>query len=159
MRLQDNGQVIDTQQRDLDETSNKTLGIGWEARKKSGLAFSIEYLNYRNEFTSPTLLSNGEARTDVLQFGAKKYFIDSGVFHPYLGAGVGPGRTDISYSSGGVSNSEEDFAIVLHAALGMELRFDNLSFMLEARHIYFNVDANQYDPTATGVLAGMGFNW
>jgi hypothetical protein len=82
MRLQDNGQVIDTQQRDLDETSNKTLGIGWEARKKSGLAFSIEYLNYRNEFTPPTLLSNGEARTDVLQFGGKKYFIDGGVFHP-----------------------------------------------------------------------------
>jgi hypothetical protein len=41
----------------------------------------------------------------------------------------------------------------------MELRFDNLSFMLEAKHIYFNVDSNQYDPTATGVLAGMGFNW
>jgi hypothetical protein len=159
MRLQDNGQVIDALQRNLDETSNKTLGIGWEARKKNGLAFSIEYLNYRNEFTPPTSPSDGEARTDVLQFSGKKYFIDGGIFHPYMGAGIGPGLTHISYTSGGISFTEDDFALVLHAVLGMELRFDNLSFMLEARHIYFNVDSNQYDPTATGVLAGMGFNW
>jgi len=159
MRLQDNGQVIDTLQRNLDETSNKTIGIGWEARKKNGLAFSIEYLNYRNEFTPPTSPSSGEARTDVLQFSGKKYFIDGGIFHPYIGAGIGPGLTHVSYTSGGISFTEDDFAVVLHAALGMELRFDNLSFMLEAKHIYFNVDSNQYDPTATGVLAGVGFNW
>jgi opacity protein-like surface antigen len=158
MRLQDDGQMIDSQQRTFDDTSYKSIGIGWEARKKNGLAFCIEYLNYRNEFTPP---ADGEAKTHVLQFGAKKYFFDSGVFHPYVGAGVGPGRTNVSYTSSGVSITEEDFAIVLHAALGMELRFDNLSFMLEAKHLYFDVEGggNQYDPTATGLLVGMGFNW
>lgn len=161
MRLQDDGQVIDALQRNLDDTSYKTIGIGWEARKQHGLAFSIEYLNYRNEFTPPASPSTGEAKTHVLQFGAKKYFIDSGVFHPYLGAGIGIGRTNTSYPSGGSSLTDEEFAIVLHAALGMELRFDNLSFTLEAKHFYFDVEGNgnQYDPTATGVLVGMGFNW
>lgn len=159
MRLQNDGQVIDAQLRNFDDTSNKSIGMGWEARKKNGLAFSIEYLNYRNEFTPPASPSNGEARTDVLQFGGKKYFIDGGIFHPYFGAGIGPGRTNVSYTNGGISITEEDFALVLHAALGMELRFDNLSFMLEAKHNYFNVGSNQYDPTATGVLAGVGFNW
>jgi hypothetical protein len=157
LRLQDDTQMIDSLQRTLDDTSYKTIGIGWEAHKKNGVAFTIEYLNYRNEFTTHASPANGEARTEVLQFGGKKYFIDSGIFHPYLGAGIGIGRTDINYTSSGSSN--EDFATVLHAALGIELRFDNLSFMLEAKHIYFNVDANEYDPTATGVLAGMGFNW
>jgi hypothetical protein len=157
LRLQDDTQMLDSLQHTLDDASNKTIGIGWEARKKNGLAFSIEYLNYRNEFTLPASLSTGEARTDVLQFGGKKYFIDSGIFHPFLGAGIGIGHTDINYTSSGSSN--EDVALVLHAVLGMELRFDNLIFMLEAKHIYFNVDSNQYDPTATGVLAGMGFNW
>ena len=161
MRLQDDGQMIDALQRNLDDTSFKTIGIGWEARKKNGLAFSIEYLDYRNEFTPPTSPSSGEARTRTLQFGAKKYFIDSGIFHPYVGAGIGLGRTNINYPSGTQSITEEDVAIVLHAALGMELRVDNLSFMLEAKHLYFDVEGNgnQYDPTATGVLVGMGFNW
>lgn len=161
MRLQDDGQVIDAQQRNLDDTSYKTIGIGWEARKQNGLAFSIEYLDYRNEFTPPASPSTGEARTRTLQFGAKKYFIDSGIFHPYVGAGIGLGRTNISYPSGGQSITEEDVALVLHAALGMELRVDNMSFMLEAKHLYFDVEGNgnQYDPTATGVLVGMGFNW
>jgi len=159
LQLQDTGQVIDSLPRNLDEASNKTIGIGWEVRKKNGLAFNIEYLNYRNEFTPPTSPSTGEARADVLQFSGKKYFIDDGVFHPYIGAGIGPGITKISYTSGGISITEEDYAIVLHAAFGIELRFNNLSFFLEAKHIYFNVDSSQYDPTSTGVLAGMGFNW
>ncbi len=161
MRLQDDGQAIDATMRDLDETSYKTIGIGWEARKQHGLAFSIDYLNYRNEFTPPTSPSRGEAKTQALQFGAKKYFIDSGIFHPYLGAGIGVARTNISYPSGGLSITEEDVGVVLHAALGMELRFDNLSFILEAKHIYFDIESygSQYDPTATGVLFGAGFNW
>lgn len=161
MRLQDDTQIIDTLLRNLDDTSYKTIGIGWEARKQRGLAFSIEYLNYRNEFTPPASPSPGEARAHVLQFGAKKYFIDSGAFHPYFGAGVGIGRTNISYPSGGQSITEEDIAVVLHAALGMELRVDNLSFTLEAKHIYFDLESstNQYDPTATGVLLGVGFSW
>lgn len=159
LRLQDDGQVIDGEVRNFDSTTYKTIGIGWEARLRNGLAFSIEYLTYSNEFTPPTSPSHGDAKTHALQFGAKKYFIEGGVFHPYIGAGIGAGRTKIDYLSSGKSITEEDVAIILHAALGMELRFDNLSFVLEAKHLYFDTEINQYDPTATGLLVGMGFNW
>jgi opacity protein-like surface antigen len=159
LRLQDDNQVVDATSRNFDSTTYKTLGIGWEARTRNGLAFSIEYLTYSNEFTPPASPSHGDAKTHALQFGAKKYFIEGGTFHPYVGAGIGVGRTKIDYLSGGRSITEEDVSIVLHAVLGMELRFDNLSFMLEAKHLYFDTETNQYDPTATGVLLGMGFNW
>jgi len=123
------------------------------------LAFSIEHLTFSNEFTPPASSSRGDAKTNVLQFGAKKYFIEDGVFHPYISAGIGVGHTHIDCPSGGQSVTEVDAAIVLHAAVGMELRFNNLSLMLEAKHLYFDTDVRQYDPTATGLLAGVGFNW
>jgi opacity protein-like surface antigen len=161
LRLQDDRQTIDAVARNLDEASYKTFGIGWEARRKNGLAFSIEYLDYRNEFTPPVSPTSGEARARTLQFGAKKYFIEGGPFHPYFGAGIGVGRTNVDYPSGSLSITEEDVAIVLHAALGMELRVDNVSFMLEAKYNYFDVEGqnSQYDPTSVGMLLGVGFNW
>jgi hypothetical protein len=162
MSLQDDGQVVgENVLRNLDDTSHTTFGIGWEVRKKNGLAFSIEYLDYRNEFTPPAAPYAGKARAHTLQFGARKYFIDGGIFHPYVGAGLGLGYTTFAYVSGSRTITDQDAEIALHAVLGLELRVDNISFMLEAKHLYFDVDKNnnQYDPTATGVLLGVGFNW
>lgn len=52
-------------------------------------------------------------------------------------------------------------SILLHAMFGVELRIDHLSFLLEAKHMMFNirhVDV-EYDPTANGMFLGVGFNW
>jgi len=45
--------------------------------------------------------------------------------------------------------------------LGFELRLDNLSFLAEVKHLYHDIEGggNEYNPTATGVFVGMGFNW
>ncbi|MCK7579438.1 MAG: hypothetical protein MZV65_29415 [Chromatiales bacterium] len=50
---------------------------------------------------------------------------------------------------------------MLSAVIGVELRFDNLAFTLEAKHLYHDIESggNEYDPTATGVFAGVGFTW
>jgi hypothetical protein len=156
-RLQDDGQMLDLQQRNLDDTSHSTLAFGWEVRKKSGVALGMEFLTYRNEYTSPAA-ETGEAKTIALQFVGKKYFIDGGVFHPYVGGGIGAGRTNVSDNSG---FSDEEYTLAMQFLLGFELRFDNLSFVLEGKHLYHDIEGggNEYDPTATGVFAGMGINW
>lgn len=156
MRLQDDTQMIDLQQRSLDDTSYSTLAFSWEVRKRNGVALGMEFLTYRNEFTPPAA-QPGEAKAIALQFVGKKYFIDSGVFHPYVGGGIGASRTNVSYGS----YSDEEFALALQVLLGFELRFDNLSFVLEGKHLYHDIEGggNEYNPTATGVFAGMGINW
>lgn len=160
MRLQDDGQMIDAAQRNLDETSYSTLAFSWEVRKNNGVALGMEFLTYRNEFTPPAA-QPGEAKTIALQFVGKKYFIDGGVFHPYVGGGFGVGRTNVSHNSGGASFSDEEFTLAIQVLLGFELRFDNLSFVLEGKHLYHDIEGggNEYNPTATGVFAGMGINW
>ena len=156
MRLQDDGQMIDLQPRNLDDTSYSTLAFSWEVRKNNGVALGMEFLTYRNEFTPPTV-QPGEAKTIALQFVGKKYFIDSGVFHPYVGGGVGVGRTNVTYAG----FSDEEFTLAIQVLLGLEFRFDNLSFVIEGKQLYHDIEGggNEYNPTATGVFAGMGINW
>jgi hypothetical protein len=166
MRLLDNGQAFDTPTHipvsvNLDDISYRTIGFGWEKRLRHGWAVGTEYLNFRNRFTPSASPITGIAETHAFQVVAKKYFFDSGIFHPYVGGGFGTGYTDIDNTDGGGVILDQYLSVLLHVALGMELRIDHLSFMLEVKHMYFGVSDNdvEYDPSATGVLLGMGFNW
>ena len=160
MRLSDNTQTLDLVSRNLDDTSNSTLAINVEGRVQNGMAFGAEYLTYSHDFTSATA-QTGDVKTQTLQFLAKKYFIQGGPVHPYVGVGIGFGRTNINYSGTASSFADYDFALAIQALLGLELRFDNLSFLAEVKHLYHDVESggNEYDPTATGFFLGMGFNW
>ena len=160
MRLSDNTQTLNTTSLTLDDTSNSTLAINVEGRVQNGMAFGAEYLTYSHDFTSATA-QTGDVKTQTLQFLAKKYFIQGGPVHPYVGVGIGFGRTNINYSGTASSFADYDFALAIQALLGLELRFDNLSFLAEVKHLYHDVESggNEYDPTATGFFLGMGFNW
>lgn len=160
MRLVDNTQTFDFGSRILDDTSNRTLAINVEGRARNGMAFGAEYLTYSHDFTS-TPAQAGDAKTQTMQFLAKKYFIDGGPVHPYVGVGIGVGRTNINYAGTGSFFSDNNFAFALQALIGLELRFDNLSFLAEVKHMYHDVSSsgNEYDPTATGLFIGAGFNW
>lgn len=160
MRLSDDQQTLDLATRELEENSNGTLAFNIEARKRNGVALGFEYINYRHDFTSPAGES-GDARTQTAQFLGKKYFIQGGPVHPYLGFGIGAGKTNVSYTGVGAPFSDQEFTLALQALLGLEVRFDNLSFVTEVKHMYHDIESggNEYDPTATGVFVGMGFNW
>lgn len=161
MRLSDDRQVIDLASRNLDDTSTGTLAFNLEGRQRNGMAFGVEYLTYRHDFTSSTSQA-GEAITQSIQFLSKKYFIRGGPVHPYIGIGVGAGHTDVSYTRlSGTQFSDKEFTLAIQALVGIELRFDNLSFLAEIKHLYHDIEGggNEYDPTATGLFVGMGFNW
>lgn len=161
MRLSDDTQTLSLGRVTLDDTSDSSLAINVEGRTKNGMAFGAEYLIYRNDLNS-SITQTGEAKTQTLQFLAKKYFIDGGVVHPYLGVGVGVGRTNVTYSTTVSSfTTDNDFTLAIQALVGLELRFDNLSFQAEVKHLYHDVNnnGNEYDPTATGLFVSLGFNW
>ncbi len=156
MRLTDNTQTLDFALRNLDDISNNTLAFNIEGRLRNGMAFGAEYSIYHHDFTPPAAQA-GLAKTQSLQFLAKKYFIEGGPVHPYIGAGVGVGQTDVSYTG----FSDKEYTLAIQALVGLELRFDNLSFLAEVKHLYHDIEGggNEYNPTATGVFVGMGFNW
>lgn len=157
-RLADDTQMVGSTQLTMDESSSRAIAINVEGRKHNGMAFGGEYLTYRHDYSFP-VSQTGEARTQTLQFLAKKYFIKDGLLHPYIGIGIGFGWADITSSAGLTSDIE--VGIGAQALVGIELRFDNLSFQAEVKQLYFDIDGsgNNYDPTATGAFVGLGFNW
>lgn len=169
MRLQHGTQVFDGSPLstlvnvNLDDVGYKTLNVGWEIRFRRGLSVGTEYLGYKHQFApSASPSAQGIASTKTFMVSGKKYFFDSGNFHPYVGGGIGIGETDISNNRGGGSINRSDTALFLHAVLGIELRVNNMGIMLEIRRLEFNRDNSydvEYDPTANGVLLGVGFNW
>ncbi len=159
VRLADDTQTLDgSLLRTFDEASQSTLGLSIEARKRNGVTFGAEFLTFRHDFTPP-IADPGEGRVWAVQFMGKKYFIDNGPFHPFIGAGLGPARVRYSYNNAGIKYSDDDIVLALNATIGFEFRFDNLSFMLEARNLYFDTESGKYDPSGVAVLAGFGFNW
>lgn len=159
MRLTDDTQTLGLVPSTLDETGS-VLAINLEGRNRNGVAFGGEYIVYRHDFSSATT-TTGETRTQTLQFLGKKYFIDGGPVHPYVGVGIGVGLTHVTHTAAGVSFSDEEFTLAMQALAGIELRFDNLSFLAEVKHLYHDIESggNEYNPTATGLFVGMGFNW
>ncbi len=167
MRLHDDGQVFETTTYvpvnvSLDNISNKTLGFGWEIRLGKGWAFGTEFLHYENRFTQTSLPSaRGSTKTDAFMVNAKKYFFGSGNFHPYIGGGIGVGLSEFSNNRSGGQIDDNIGHLILHAMLGIELRVDQLSLVLETKTLYLDDQSShaKYDPNATGVLLGVGFNW
>lgn len=167
MRLQNDSQAFDTPQHvlvnaDLNGSSYKAIDLGWELRFRQGWTVGAEYLGYDHRFTSSaTPSATGLALTDAFMVNAKRYFINGGRFHPYAGGGIGVALTDISNNRSGGAIDDINVSLLAHAMLGIELRFDNLSLMLETKTLYYDNRKSdvEYNPSATGVLLGAGFNW
>lgn len=167
MFLQDDNQLFDTLTHipvsvNLNNKSYRAIDVSWEIRFGRGWAIGTEYLGYDHRFTPiATPAARGIALTDAFMVSAKRYFLNSGKFHPYLGTGVGLGITNISNNRDGGTIDDTNASIFVHAMLGVELRVDNLSFLLEAKTLFFDNSTNnvEYDPTARGILLGAGFNW
>lgn len=145
----------------LERDSNRTGGIGWEVRMRHGLAVGAEFLSYRNDFGPAGVPATGEAKTSALLAQGKKYFFDSGVFHPYIGGGFGLGSTHVNFVGAVTQIDDNNLSFVLHAVAGMEMRVESLSFTLEVRRLYFSVDGSdvEYDPSAFGAFFGAGVCW
>lgn len=155
VKLWDDTQLLGAQERVFDDSSGRTFGLAWEHRSRSGVGLGVEYITYRHDYT-PSTRNMGEAKTQMILFSARKYFIDSGVFHPFLGMGMGLGHTSVT---GGPNLSPEvDFQAQVNT--GIEFRFDNIGFLVEVKGLYNDSKGpsnNRYDPSGTGIFGGMSF--
>ncbi|MDH4134704.1 MAG: hypothetical protein OEV31_07925, partial [Gammaproteobacteria bacterium] len=162
VQILDDSQTFNGVGRALDEKSTDTYGLLFEHRTRRDMAFGVEYLNFTNDFTPAGLgggsPGNGFATTRTLNFVAKKY-LGKGVFHPFFGLGVGLGRTTVDYADS--SWADEDIGISMQVMAGLELRFQEMGLMFEAKRLNFDMSSSNstYNPSAVGFFASIGFNW
>lgn len=156
VELWDDSQFLGTQERTFDDRSRRTFGFAWEHRNRRNIGFGMEYLTYRHDYRPATAASGGQAKTQMILFSARKYFIDSGVFHPFVGMGMGIGHTSVT----GGPDLSPDVNFQVQANTGIEFRFDNIGFLVEVKGLYNDSDGpvnNRYDPSGTAVFGGMSF--
>jgi hypothetical protein len=164
MQLQDDSQFFGGLPRTLDSGSNMAYGILLEHRfQKSGIGVGVEYTFYRHAYTPPAS-PDGTAEARAIMISVRKYFLKEGIVHPFIGLGVGVGQTNVNHSTP-IPFSDKEVTTPFQAVVGVEFRSDNLSFLIEAKHIHHDVNNSEnqtnpeYDPSATGIFAGFGFNW
>ena len=154
-QLWDNTQFLDGAQRTFDDSSWRTFALAWEHRARHGMGLGVEYITYRHSYT-PASSGDGQAKTQIILFSARKYFDASSILHPFVGVGMGLGHTSVT---GGASIGP-DVNFEVQANTGIELRFDNVGFYVELKGLYNDSSGpsgNRYDPSATGVFGGMSF--
>ena len=155
VQLWDNSQYLDGTQRVFDDNSWRTFSLAWEHRGRHGMGMGVEYITYRHTYT-PSAAGDGQAKTQIVLFSARKYFDASGIVHPFVGLGMGLGHTSVT---GGASVGP-DVNLEVQADTGIEFRFDNVGFYMELKGLYNDSSGpsgNNYDPSATGVFGGMSF--
>lgn len=160
--LADTGQNLDGYFHDFDSWSDSAYAVGFETRKQNGLSFGVEYLSFRNSFTTPTA-SRGHASASVVCFVFRKYFNFDGRFRLYLGLGAGGGEREYAYRIGPTSNKDYATGLALQAVAGFELNLgSNVTAAFEIKGVNFNSSGfgtNDYNPSGTGVLLGFGWAW
>jgi len=134
--------------------SKPVVGLEAELRHQDGFAIGTELFYYKNDMTAPGTTFTGQQTVIAGMLNGKYYFGgDTGIFHPFLGAGVGFSSAkfggDIEGKSGGPG---------FQGMLGMDLRFSSVGLYLEYKYLSSTTSdsANQKIKVGgSGILAGV----
>jgi hypothetical protein len=141
-----------------DKSSKPVFGVELEFRHTSGFALGAEALYYKNDFTVPAAALAGQQTVIATTFNGKYYFGgESGVFHPYLGAGVGFSAAKFGGDFEGSSSGPS-----FQGMLGADLRFSSFGVYLEYKYLSGTTsdNANQKIKTGgSGILAGVSLQF
>lgn len=155
VELWDSTQQLGGSPRTFDDNSARTFALAWEHRSRRGMGLGMEYITYRHDYL-PSSGNQGQAKTQILLFSARKYFDASSILHPFVGMGMGLGHTSVT----GGADIDPDVNFEVQANTGIELRFDNIGFYAELKGLYNDSSGpsgNRYDPSGTAVFGGMSF--
>lgn len=153
VQLADDTQRLDGETRTFDDSSAKSLSIGWEIRNARNVGLGMEYITFEHDFTSPS--SDGYTKTQLYLFNARKYFSMGRVVHPFGGIGLGWGYTKFNRDG----DSDRDLNYVLQIAAGLEIRMaEEFGIFIEAKALASGTDGereNEFDFSGPSVMAGV----
>jgi len=153
VQLADATQKLDDEFRTFDESSAKTLAIGWEVRNARNVGLGVEYITFEHDFTS--LSSDGYTKTQLYLFNARKYFSVGKIVRPFGGIGLGWGYTKF----GRDGDVDRDLNYVLQIAAGVELQLAaEFGIFLEGKGFASGTDGereNEFDFSGPSLMAGV----
>lgn len=153
VQLADDTQKLDDEVRTFDESSAKTLALGWEVRNARNVGLGMEYITFEHDFTS--LSSNGYTKTQLYLFSARKYFSVGKIVRPFGGIGLGWGYTKF----GRDGDVDRDLNYVLQIAAGVELQLaEEFGIFIEGKGLASGTDGereNEFDFSGPSLMAGV----
>jgi len=151
-------QTIDGGNVGLDDSASGVFGIEGEWRQTNGLALGIEYLQYENDVSAPSVVGSSTMDTSLVLFNVKKYFNPTATVNPYIGAGLG--AVSVDFGGDIITGSAGGFA--LQAIGGIEFRFDKVGLYTEfkALHAVAEDEAGEKaKASGSGVFAGISISF
>jgi len=137
-----------------DKSSKPVAGFEAEFRHVDGFAVGAEVFYYKNDITAPGTTLQGTQTVVSTTLNGKYYFGgESGMFHPFVGAGVG-----LSGAKFGGDLQGKASGTSVQGMLGLDLRFNSVGLYLEYKYLSSTASdsANQKIKTGgSGILAGV----
>jgi len=147
-KLSHDTQTLDGLPRSIDDDAKNVLGLAWEERAGDGLAQGFEFARYTNHWT------DGEITSRLFMFTLKKYQ-DRGLYHPYLGAGIGLVHANMS---GGGINFRPSIGLAFQVVGGVEFRWEGVGLYTELKGLYAepgNFVGDDINVSGLGVFVGL----
>jgi opacity protein-like surface antigen len=144
-------------QTSYDKNASPVLGFETEFRHVNGFAVGVELFYFKNNLSVPGQSINGEQTVLSTTINGKYYFGGpSGMFHPFLGAGIGFSAAKFGGDFQGGSTGPS-----VQAMLGLDLRFNNnIGLYLEYKYLNSTTSDNtnqQIKTGGSGILAGVSY--
>ncbi|HLQ24935.1 MAG TPA: hypothetical protein VK138_03545 [Acidiferrobacterales bacterium] len=152
-KLSHDTQMLDNLSRSIDDNAKNVYGLAWEDRAGDGLAQGLEFMRYTNRWHAPPA-ADGDITSRLLMFTLKKYQ-DHGLYHPYLGAGVGLAHADVG---GGGINFHPSIGLALQVIGGVELRWEGAGLYTELKALYAepgNFVGDDVNVSGVGLFVGL----
>jgi hypothetical protein len=142
----------------FDKSSKPVFGFEAEFRHQNGFAMGAELFYYKNDLTVAGTTFTGQQTVISTTLNGKYYFGGTtGVFHPFVGAGVGFAGAKFGGDIAGRASGPE-----FQGMLGMDLRFSSVGLYLEYKYLSATASdsANQKIKTGgSGILAGVSIEF
>jgi len=155
-KLASTSQTIGGLQTSYDKSSKPVAGFETELRHADGFAVGLEFLYYKNDLAAQGTTFTGTQTVLLTAVNGKYYFGgDSGVFHPYVGGGVGVAAAKFAGDLTGKSSGP-----AYQGMVGLDLRFESVGLYLEYKYLNSTTQdgANQKIKVGgSGFLGGVSF--